>query len=213
VSSRPSPTGTMVPTVPMVPRTPKTSLDGLMPRPEVRKTGLRFLWQAPAPWGGTICLDGPGGGEDLSLRPRAPPRAPRSGFPPSAVAPARPIGTTRGDGPDPAGETSNASADVVLGGMSRGDPRLVRLWFARAFGSTGCGPRPAPTSPVVCRARRRRHRRAVVTVVVPLARREPLFGPLRNPERNVRRLLDHGNNCWRCSRVFFGLRFDQRTLP
>ena len=43
-----------------------------------------------------------------------------------------------------------------------GDPRLPQLWFARAFGSTGCGLAAPTFRPVACRARRRGGRRAVV---------------------------------------------------
>jgi hypothetical protein len=46
-------------TVPMVPRASKTSLYGLVRRPELREAGLRFPPHAPAPWVGTTSLDGP----------------------------------------------------------------------------------------------------------------------------------------------------------
>jgi hypothetical protein len=75
------------------------------------------------------------------------------------------------------------------GGVPRDDLRLRRLWFGRAFDSTGCGLRPVRPQPVVPRARRRGGRRLLVTVGVPRARHEPPFGPRRNLERNARRQM------------------------
>ncbi len=88
------------------------------------------------------------------------------------------------------------------GGAPRGDPRLVRLWFARASDSTGCGLRPSRPRPVVPRARRRGGRLVVVGFTVPDRRSKAVFEPLRRRRGTLGGKCDHGNNCWRCLGVF-----------
>jgi hypothetical protein len=192
----------MVPTVPMVPRASKASLDRLMPRPELRKAGPRFPWQAPARGAGpSLSMVPPSARTSLCALGRRRELWEEGSRLPHWRPPDR-SGQPGGDGPDAAGETSNASADVVLGAclgatpgsIGFGSPRLLlnRLWSS-----------PLPAQPVVRRARRRGGRRAVVAVVVPAARRSRLSDPFGNPERNAGGICVHGNNCWRCSRVFF----------
>jgi hypothetical protein len=69
----------------------------------------------------------------------------------------------------------------------RPDPRLLQLWFARPFDSTGCRVAASTFRPVVCRARRPGGRRLLVTVVATRARPEPPFGAAPRPARNARR--------------------------
>jgi hypothetical protein len=98
--------------------------------------------------------DGPESVEGPFLGPRAPSRTSGGRSPVSAAGAGSPVGTISAHGPD----TGSDRERRAFGG----DPRLPQLWFARAFGSTGCGLAAPTFRPVACRARRRGGRRAVV---------------------------------------------------
>ena len=88
------------------------------------------------------------------------------------------------------------------GGAPRGDPRLNWLWSACLASSTGCGLAAPTFRPVVPHARRPGVRRGVVIAVVPRARHQPPFGPLRNRSGTFGHKCDPWNNCWRWLGVF-----------